>query len=44
MLKDTPLKAMMPPNTTLTSRTASKGAAERSSLRKLCLRHLVSPA
>ena len=32
---------MMPPNTTLTSRTASRGAL---SLRELCLRHLVSPA
>ena len=41
MSKDTPFNAMMPPNTTLTSRTASRGAL---SLRELCLRHLVPPA
>ena len=28
MSNDTPFNAMMPPNTTLTSRTASSGAAE----------------
>ena len=32
-------RAMMPPNTTLTSRTASRGLA----LRELCLRHRVPP-